>query len=646
MRTAAMVSSVEIVAIVLVLALAAWVVHRQNAGGIGWLLVAAIVGGTVCGAVSKHGSLAAHAESQAALLAEVPTLRGDADGFAGSDTCRACHPREYSTWHDSFHRTMTQLATPEAVIGDFDGVTLESGGYTYRLSREGDEFFVEMVDFEWERRRVQMRLELGEMASRPRTKKRIVMTTGSHWMQTYWYASADGREVLNFPFVYLFEASRWVPREDVFLRPPDAEPMRQRWNDNCLGCHSTFGQPKGRKGGWDTAVAEMGIACEACHGPAREHVEARRDPMSRYFSHFGADKPDPTIVNPARLDAARASEVCGQCHSKSWFNDFGAFNDDGISYRPGGELAKSKTVVLPRSNPDHPWLAKSLQMDPAFAEQFFWSDGMVRVSGREYNGMVESACASGGELSCLSCHALHGEEPELHPHPERGGDAGCLHCHAEYGSDVAAHTHHAVDSAGSSCMNCHMPYTSYGLLKALRSHLVDSPSVTASVQTGRPNACNGCHLDETLAWTAEHLARWWGLDTPAVPADDRVVAASVKQLLEGDAGQRALAAWAYGWAPAQEASGAHWQAPHLAVLLEDPYAAVRYIAARSLATLPGFESVSPDFLADPQQRAADAANVRARWQPGGELGSELALDEAEQKRRLGRRNDRPVDLKE
>jgi hypothetical protein len=641
-----MVSSAEIVAIAAALALAAWVVHRQTAGGIGWVLVGCIVAGTVCGAVSKHGTLAAHAESHAELLAEVPKLERSADGFAGSDSCRACHPREYVTWHHSFHRTMTQLASPQAVVGDFDGKKLESGGYTYNLTHEGDEHFVEMVDFEWERRRVQMDLELGDMATRPRTKKRIVMTTGSHWMQTYWYASADGREVLNFPFVYLFEAERWVPREDVFLRPPDAEPLRQRWNDNCLGCHSTFGQPKPKKGGWDTAVAEIGIACEACHGPAREHVETRRDPMSRYVSYLEGDAPDPTIVNPARLDAARSAEVCGQCHSKSWFNDFNEFNEEGLEYRPGAELAKSKTIVLPKSNPDHPWLAKSMQMDPAFAEQFFWSDGMVRVSGREYNGMVESKCFAGGEMSCLSCHALHTDNPELHLHPEKGGDEGCLHCHEDYAADVPAHTHHAADSAGSSCLNCHMPYTSYGLLKGLRSHLVDVPTVQASVQTGRPNACNGCHLDKTLQWTAEQLASWWGIETPALSDDDRSVAASVKLLLEGDAGQRALTAWAYGWAPAREASGDDWQAPHLGVLLQDPYAAVRYIAARSLRTLPGFEDLAADFLADPSQRATDAAKVRARWQPAQQPASELALDEAEQTRRLGRRNDRPVDLKE
>jgi hypothetical protein len=128
--------------------------------------------------------------------------------------------------------------------------------------------------------------------------------------------------------------------------------------------------------------------------------------------------------------------------------------------------------------------------------------------------------------------------------------------------------------------------------------------------------------------------------------DDRNVAASVKLLLEGDAGQRALTAWAYGWAPAREASGDDWQAPHLGVLLQDPYSAVRYISARSLRTLPGFEDLAADFLADPSQRAADAAKVRARWQPAKQPASELALDEAEQTRRLGRRNDRPVDLKE
>ncbi len=41
---------------------------------------------------------------------------------------------------------MTQLATPEAVTGPFDGREVDVGGVRYRLSRRGDEFWVELRD--------------------------------------------------------------------------------------------------------------------------------------------------------------------------------------------------------------------------------------------------------------------------------------------------------------------------------------------------------------------------------------------------------------------------------------------------------------------------------------------------------------------
>ena len=34
------------------------------------------------------------------------------------------------------------------------------------------------------------------------------------------------------------------------------------------------------------------------------------------------------------------------------------------------------------------------------------------------------------------------------------------------------------------------------------------------LETGRPNACNLCHLDRTLAWTAKHLEGWYGFAPP------------------------------------------------------------------------------------------------------------------------------------
>jgi hypothetical protein len=67
-------------------------------------------------------------------------------GYVTSATCRACHPEQHATWHDSYHRKMTQRASPAAVIGDFDGETLERFGKDYRLSRRGDEFWIDMPD--------------------------------------------------------------------------------------------------------------------------------------------------------------------------------------------------------------------------------------------------------------------------------------------------------------------------------------------------------------------------------------------------------------------------------------------------------------------------------------------------------------------
>ena len=166
------------------------------------------------------------------------------------------------------------------------------------------------------------------------------------------------------------------------------------------------------------------------------------------------------------------------------------------------------------------------------------------------------------------------------------GNQACLQCHEAIRNSLAAHTKHTVESPGSSCYNCHMPYTTYGLLRALRSHQISSPTVAASVNTGRPSACNLCHMDKTLRWTSEYLEQWYRTPSVALNRDEQQVSASLLWVLRGDAGQRALVAWSMGWKPAQQASGTAWMPPFLAGLMDDPYEAVRFVASRSIRTLP------------------------------------------------------------
>ena len=569
-----------------------------------------------------------------------------ADGYVSSDTCRACHPSEYESWHGSYHRTMTQRATPDTVSADFDGVRVEAvHGGPMQLERREDELWAEFDDPGWE----------GPDDERPRIRRRVVMMTGSHHQNVYWYATGHDRGLNVLPGAYLLDEEKWVPRSSLVLHPPGQSlaMLDGHWNAVCIVCHTTLGRTAFDtpyrsvpfvEQAVDTTVAEFGIACESCHGPAETHVEANRNPLRRYASHLAGDG-DPTIVQPADLDPVRSSQVCGQCHSVWEYydpEDERRASREGLPYRPGDELRDTRFIVQPAADRTSSDIRALVAADPEFVRGSFWPDGTIRVSGREYNGLLDSSCFRDAEspertLSCFSCHAMHKTADDPRTVAEwadthqvsagMDGDEACLQCHEPLRADPAAHTRHAPESAGSRCYNCHMPYTSYGLLKAIRSHTVGSPSAAETVQLGRPNACNLCHLDKTLAWTAEALEEWYDMPVPPMRNGDRTVAAGLRWMLAGDAGLRALTAWSMGWRPAQEASGTTWMVPHLGEALGDPYDAVRFIAARSLRSLPGYANLDYDFVGPRQARVDAAVRVLREWRasPAARLRREPEL---------------------
>lgn len=636
----------------------AWRLGWTSRSSIAWLGVA--IAAFVVAAIGVRRSPLAEADVSNRPI-EVAT-----DGYVSSDACRSCHPAEYASWHASYHRTMTQRATPDAVIPSFDGVAVHARGRDYHLQRRGDSFWVDMVDPEWR----------GSEDVAPRLQRQIVMTTGSHHEQDFWYETDQGRAIAHLPIVYRIPEQRWLPNGSTFLQPPlpPGPPGPSEvggWNRNCLQCHATHGQPRFDAGNADTHVAEFGIACEACHGPAAEHIAIHQDPRHRYGAR-GRDDADPTIVHPARLSPQRSSEVCGQCHMVSTV--FSAvthpeWNEAGHRYRPSDVLADSRDIVRV-ADADRPPFASIVETHPGFLADRFWSDGMIRVSGREYNGLVETPCFQRGPMSCLSCHTMHQRADDPRSAREwaddqlgadKVGDAACTQCHAEIGAAVETHTYHPESSSGSRCYNCHMPHTTWGLLKAIRSHQVDSPAVQASLETGRPNACNLCHLDETLAWSAKHLERWYGIDSPQLTADESEIAASVLWLLRGDAGQRALVAWSFAWDPARAVArrqaGGRWVVPFLAHLLDDPYDAVRFVAAEALVAHSVLDSGSFDYVAPREERVAIQQRVLARTHDSEHddadskltrllLQADGSLDVVAFDRIAAERDDRRVELRE
>lgn len=524
--------------------------------------------------------------------------------YATSKTCVMCHPGHFESWHRTFHRTMTQAAGPAAVVGDFGNATFTYAGITSRFTREGDRFFIET---------------LGPAGAMERDE--VVMTIGSRRVQQY-VAWKDGRH-LRLPLAWNIEERRWIHLNGGFLDPDglDFNAHRVEWDNNCIFCHNVKARPRydAARGTYAAEVAEMGIACEACHGPAEAHVKRNADPLRRYLLYFGAH--DPTIRSPRTMTPGRQAQVCGHCHGQRLPNPrrrLAQFILDGDPYTAGEDLAAFTAPIDAHT-----------ELEGADFAPRFWRDGTPRLTAYEYQGLLQSKGHENTRLTCISCHSMHRGDPRGMIRDAMRGDAGCLQCHAEIARDVAGHTHHDPSGAGSRCYACHMPRTTYGILAIHPSHRITNPEPAIAWRYDMPEACTLCHVDRTAAWAAREEARQYRKPEPTdLPgAREWETAEAIRALLAGDAVQRAVAieALADSVAYARPAASRAWVAPFLMLAMEDGYPAARDFAWRGLRRVVAREAVAwpalaaasrlPefDYLAEPPVRAAVIAAWRGWW---------------------------------
>jgi hypothetical protein len=530
-------------------------------------------------------------------------------GFVGSSACAPCHPEHEASWARTYHRTMTQRPGPDTILGAFDGRTVSYAGRTARPTSENGRYFIEVPT---------------EGGSR---RAEVALVVGSRRYQQYFEreVAPEGSVLRRLPILWHVGARRWLHLDTVFLNPDSDgwDDHRAVWNENCIFCHNTGPEPRlqgafdGRLDArriYDSKVAELGIACEACHGPGAAHVADLRDPIRRYGAHVStAARAD--IVQPERREQERAVSVCGQCHGQR----VPAGSDTVEAWITTGPLFRSGDRLLDHVRPLAPDTPVPASADPDLFRLRFWSDGTPRLTAYEYQGIVASACYRRGAMTCGSCHEMHGG-PGVDVHgqidPAMRGDEACVQCHDAIGRDVAAHTKHDAKGSGSRCLECHMPRTVYGIAEVHRSHRIRSPDPAADAEAGEPDACTLCHLDRSPVWAARELARLWG--KPAREPASRPDGAStdlpdsIASVLAGDAVQRAAFASAMGrpdaaLAPREKA----FLRVHLAVTLGDAYPSVRWLAQRSLEALErelpiglGVALDAFDFTEGPERRRA------------------------------------------
>lgn len=512
--------------------------------------------------------------------------------YVSSRQCRQCHPAQYDAWSRTYHRSMTREANEQTVLGAFDGRSVEYLGTTARMER-GPTGSFDMV------------FRAGARASDTRVK--VERSVGSHRYQQY--LARDGDLYFRLPIAWDVGARRFIHMNSAFLTPdPVLEPGAivsnvdynrhvTRWNDNCVFCHNVHPNPglEPETGHFDTQVAELGVACEACHGPGAEHVARNEQPLRRYLLHLG-ERRDPTIRNPARMPGVRSAEVCGRCHGQRITADISRFHRQGDPFVPGEPLSRYSTPLARETQQNH---------EQGLFRARFWPDGTARLTAYELQGYLQSPCRKDESFSCESCHAMHAGDPAGQMRPDRTGDAACTSCHRELASPLTAakHSGHRASGGGSACRSCHMPEIVYGLVSVHLSHRIELPVLDRGAQPARPDACTLCHVDQTRTWAAH--AR--GKQPPDQDEPARIGMSDMAyRLFAGDPIERAVAAHALGQPNAQHA--ASFRARRLgllvSVLLDEPYPAVRVIAQRSLAQLLG---------SDPEvRRRVDAYEPTAR----------------------------------
>ena len=545
----------------------------------------------------------------AAVVLHVRSLRGEirqpvalsSVEYTGSASCRSCHPVHHATWYRTFHRTMTQPASPSSVVADFGNASYTYQGITSRFTRDGDRFYIETLG------------RNGAMQRFP-----IVLTVGSRRVQQY--VTRAGNQHLRLPLAWNITERRWFHLNGGFLHPDGSNFNTHTavWDANCIFCHNVKPNPRFDTATqqFDSAVAEFGIACEACHGPGGEHVRRNSNPLRRFLVRRD-ERGDPTIISPRELPKERQVQVCGHCHGQRLPNPLTRIREfvtTGDPYTVGDDLNAYTSPLTIGSK--LPRIDVSLR---------FWRDGTPRLTAYEYQGLLMSADYQKGNLTCIHCHSMHGGDPRGMIEERKRGPQACAPCHAKLVENIAAHTRHDARGSGSDCYACHMPKITYGLLDVHPTHRIQKPDPSRAWRYDMPEACTLCHTNRTAQWAAAETSRMWKLPPPQPPAGAEFeTAENIRALLSGDVVQRAIAVMALSDTRSytEDPRARLWAVPFLLVALEDRYPALRHFADRSLRTLVDQAARSDAALTtsaasiprfDPLASEKDRQIVVARW---------------------------------
>ncbi len=378
-------------------------------------------------------------------------------GYAGSESCRDCHKDDYELWKTSHHALAERGASPAIDLVAFvPSRNIKHGSETTAVQTNGSAFQIVTLGMDSNRQPFRVERVIGNsplvqfLTPFPGGRYQVHEASYDPKSNQWFYVYGDD---LRYPGEY----GHWTGRG-------------MNWNSYCAECHNTDLQKNydAATDNYHTAMAEMGVGCEACHGPLKAHNEWQA-------AHPKTTLKDPTV---SKLSPARIVGLCGSCHSRN--------TDLTGQFVPG------------ESYYDH-YAPEILD-----AAGRWYADNQNKDEDYEFEAFMGSKMYQDGVI-CLDCHNAHSYKNTLQ------GNELCMRCHnGGYPKapkiDVASHQHQCA----SDCKGCHMPVTVYMQRHPRHDHGFTIPDPLLTKELNIPNACNRCHADKSTDWAVKYTDEWYG----------------------------------------------------------------------------------------------------------------------------------------
>lgn len=395
--------------------------------------------------------------------------------------CQGCHSEQVKDWQGSHHQLAMQEANAETMLGDFNNVTFKAENETTRFSRKDGGFWVNTPGID------------GRNAD-----FKVAYTFGIAPLQQYLIEVGEGR-LQALGVAWDTEKHRWFhlyPGQGVnFKDPLHWSKPSQNANFMCVECHTT-----GYKRNFDAAKNtfgshwnSLGVGCQACHGPASNHLEWTAKKGDLIHAGFAVDLKD--------KNATVEIETCARCHSRR------APLGDGFT--TGKRLMDD---YLPST----------------LTRELYALDGKIKDEVFEHGSFAQSKMFDKG-VRCSNCHNPHSTELKA------PGNGVCLQCHNTAGKtsvegvdgkglqaknyDSIEHTRHTMGQPGSQCVDCHMPGKFYMGNDFRHDHSFSIPNPERAKKLGTPDACLTCHKGKAGDKVTEQF-KLWNTTTAQAPRYD------------------------------------------------------------------------------------------------------------------------------